>query len=359
MRRYFVGLALFALIGCNAADKCPCAGGDAQSGVDTTCMDSAGPVDPGVPDEPLVTESSMSDEKGGFASYYAPIGYQAEPGIEAYELPLEAVGISNLEDVAQKLQLSVSAQEALLANGFVVVPYGQTEDIAAPYATLKEMEVPAYITTDTWLHLYHVQFDELLKTLEEPPSQTLFILVSAAEHLLLPTVLSRCQRIRFSPLAEDKVVGVLVTLGEDSAVAKRAAALSDGSVGKAQRLIRQGRVDGLTGWMDLVKTLGRMSPADRLRNVSTLLASTGGKGGDRAGLDQFIAATRAWLEIRLRDLSARDGPERSEQEKLLSLFETLRDIDASARVNANPKLLADNLAGRLAENSGRPAIGAG
>ena len=200
--------------------------------------------------------------------------------------------------------------------------------------------------------LTEVAANFLLKTLEEPPSQTLFILVSAAEHLLLPTVLSRCQRIRFSPLAEDKVAGILVDLGEDPAVAARAAALSDGSVGKARRLIRQGRVDGLAGWMDLVKALGRMSPADRLRNVSTLLASTGGtggKGGDRAGLDQFIAATRAWLENRLRDLSARDEPQRSEQEKLLSLFETLRDIDESARVNANPKLLADHLAGRLAE----------
>ena len=207
--------------------------------------------------------------------------------------------------------------------------------------------------------LTEVAANFLLKTLEEPPSQTLFILVSAAEHLLLPTILSRCQRIRFSPLAEDKVAGILVGLGEDPAVAARAAAISDGSVGKARRLISQGRVDGLAGWMDLVKGLGRMSPADRLRNVSTLLASTGGKGGDRVGLDQFIAATRVWLEVRLRDLSARDGPERSEQEKLLSLFETLRDIDASVRVNANPKLLADHLAGRLAENSGRPATGVG
>ncbi len=202
--------------------------------------------------------------------------------------------------------------------------------------------------------LTEVAANFLLKTLEEPPSQTLFILISAAEHLLLPTVLSRCQRIRFSPLAEDKVAGILVDLGADPAIAGRAAALSDGSVGKARRLIGQDRVDGLTGWMDLVKALGRMSPADRLRNVSTLLASTGGKGGDRAGLDQFIAATRAWLEVRLRELTTRDGPQRPEQEKLLLLFETLRDIDASARVNANPKLLADHLAGRLAENSAGP-----
>jgi hypothetical protein len=162
---------------------------------------------------------------------------------------------------------------------------------------------------------------------------------------------SRCQRIRFSPLSEEQVVGILTRLGEDEAVAGRAALLSDGSVGKARDLIKQGRVDGLAGWMDLVRGVGRMSPADRLRNVTNLLSSTGGKGGDRAGLDQFIAATRATLEARLREVTAGTDLERTEQEKLLSIFETLRDIVASARGNANPKLLADHLAGRLAEIS--------
>lgn len=191
----------------------------------------------------------------------------------------------------------------------------------------------------------------LLKTMEEPPSRTLFVLVTAAEHLLLPTVVSRCQRIRFSPLTEEQVVSILTGLGEDVAVASRAALLSDGSVGKGRELIRQGSVDGLAGWMDLVRGVGRMSPADRLRNVTSLLGSTGGKGGDRAGLEQFIAASRATLEARLREVARGTGLERAEQEKLLSVFETLRDIVSSARRNANPKLLADHLAGRLAEIS--------
>jgi len=199
----------------------------------------------------------------------------------------------------------------------------------------------------------------LLKTMEEPPSQTLFVLVTAAEHLLLPTVVSRCQRIRFAPLSDEQVVRILVDLGEDEAVAARAAQLSDGSAGKARELIHRGRVDGLSGWMDLVRGIGRMSSADRLRNVTALLSSTGGKGGDRVGLEQFLAATRARLEVRLRELADGGAADRTEQEKLLSMFETLRDIYASARVNANPKLLADHLAGRLAAISGGPATGAG
>lgn len=40
----------------------------------------------------------------------------------------------------------------------------------------------------------------ILKTLEEPPDRTIIILVTANEDRLLPTIRSRCQRVRFSPL---------------------------------------------------------------------------------------------------------------------------------------------------------------
>ncbi|MGC9324449.1 MAG: ATP-binding protein [Desulfomonilia bacterium] len=40
----------------------------------------------------------------------------------------------------------------------------------------------------------------LLKNLEEPPRDTIFVLVSHKHHLLLPTITSRCQVIRFSPV---------------------------------------------------------------------------------------------------------------------------------------------------------------
>src|SRR5437588_6147366 len=40
----------------------------------------------------------------------------------------------------------------------------------------------------------------LLKTLEEPPAASVFVLVTARPDVLLPTVRSRCQRLRFAPL---------------------------------------------------------------------------------------------------------------------------------------------------------------
>lgn len=54
----------------------------------------------------------------------------------------------------------------------------------------------------------------LLKNLEEPPSKTLFILVSHAPGRLLPTIRSRCRSTRLHPLAKEDLFSVLEALGE-------------------------------------------------------------------------------------------------------------------------------------------------
>ncbi|MBI5810144.1 MAG: DNA polymerase III subunit delta' [Deltaproteobacteria bacterium] len=75
-----------------------------------------------------------------------------------------------------------------------------------------------------------------LKTLEEPPPDSLIILISARHSELLPTVLSRCQRINFKPLPEDMIRDFLIREkglnGEDASVISR---LSAGSLSSAVR----------------------------------------------------------------------------------------------------------------------------
>src|SRR5208283_4183225 len=68
--------------------------------------------------------------------------------------------------VAQRLGLTAE-EPSLKNNGFVVLRGQGTEDIVAPYNDLKKREIPIFITADTLLHLYHVQFDETLKDIEE------------------------------------------------------------------------------------------------------------------------------------------------------------------------------------------------
>jgi len=76
--------------------------------------------------------------------------------------------------------------------------------------------------------------DALLKTLEEPPSSTVLILISAYPDSLSQTVQSRCRRLRFGPLSEREVAKVLVEhTGADRAAASGLAAVSGGSVTRA------------------------------------------------------------------------------------------------------------------------------
>ncbi len=58
--------------------------------------------------------------------------------------------------------------------------------------------------------------DALLKTLEEPPSAAIIILVSAYADTLQPTILSRCRRLRFGLLVEADVARILKAQGIDA-----------------------------------------------------------------------------------------------------------------------------------------------
>jgi DNA polymerase-3 subunit delta' len=74
----------------------------------------------------------------------------------------------------------------------------------------------------------------LLKTLEEPPASTMFLLVSSLPDALLATVRSRCPRLRFGALTPAEVAAVLVRdHGYAEADAHAAASDADGSVGRA------------------------------------------------------------------------------------------------------------------------------
>ena len=94
----------------------------------------------------------------------------------------------------------------------------------------------------------------LLKTLEEPPIHTVIILLANNPRLLLPTIVSRCQSVRFHPLPISLVAGWLSEQqGMGKEEARLLASLSEGSPGKAlelQEKIRQiPRGDLLGKWL--------------------------------------------------------------------------------------------------------------
>jgi DNA polymerase-3 subunit delta' len=78
----------------------------------------------------------------------------------------------------------------------------------------------------------------LLKTLEEPPPQSVLILIGTSPAKQLPTIRSRCQLIRFQPLDESIVAELLLSkeLAEDATAARRLAHYSGGSLERAVQL---------------------------------------------------------------------------------------------------------------------------
>lgn len=74
----------------------------------------------------------------------------------------------------------------------------------------------------------------LLKTLEEPPGAAHIILVTSRLRAILPTVVSRCQRIAFKPIPARRVAAMVAEArGVDEAQAMLLASLASGSVGRA------------------------------------------------------------------------------------------------------------------------------
>ncbi|MEN6566064.1 MAG: DNA polymerase III subunit delta' [Veillonellales bacterium] len=79
--------------------------------------------------------------------------------------------------------------------------------------------------------------NSLLKTLEEPPGQLIFILVSSHRQQLLETIISRCRGLRFGPLPGDLLAQALCRQGVPAERAGTAARLSGGRMGAALEIV--------------------------------------------------------------------------------------------------------------------------
>lgn len=121
----------------------------------------------------------------------------------------------------------------------------------------------------------------LLKTLEEPPANTIFLLVSHNPGRLLPTIRSRCRVLRFNALDDDVMASVLSDVtGANQPILAR---LSQGAPGEARRLAGL-NVDDLAATIAAILT--SRDPDNRLR---TALARSLGGVAQRERLDLMLA----------------------------------------------------------------------
>ncbi len=98
--------------------------------------------------------------------YYEPSTIAFEARSPGAPLPLEFDEMVGADAVAGTLRLDENARAALERNGFVVVPWGTQTDFLEVYKELRRRGIPLFVTSDTLLHFYHVQFDDILMQVE-------------------------------------------------------------------------------------------------------------------------------------------------------------------------------------------------
>lgn len=197
----------------------------------------------------------------------------------------------------------------------------------------------------------------LLKTLEEPPPASMFVLVTSRPDVLLPTVRSRCQRLRFGRLAPGDVAQVLIDAhGMTVADAHAAAAFSDGSIGAALEGGTEEAAEAREAAGRMLEALAGTDDTRRRLEGSKALTGGGRSGPDRNGLTRRLHAVSSMLrdvgillsradERHLANADMKPLLERLgrafDGERALRAFSAVDRALAALDRNASPKIVAD------------------
>ncbi len=190
--------------------------------------------------------------------------------------------------------------------------------------------------------------NKLLKLIEEPPAQTLFILVAEDESKILPTILSRTQLIKINRVATNDVLSWLIeTKQVPREKANSIAPLAQGNLRDAMQMLHHGEEN----WQELLRewlnAILKNGPAAQVKWVDEI-----SKIG-REKQKQFIAYLIHLLSISIRISNNEIPHDIAENEidfsqRLLKLADTpqiqsmVEELDKSIYYierNANPKML--------------------
>ncbi len=185
----------------------------------------------------------------------------------------------------------------------------------------------------------------LLKTLEEPPGHALMILLTTQADLLLSTIRSRCQHLRFSPLDDATLTDLLVAQGMARETASELAPLAEGSMERAMSL------DGENDETRRRELLHHLSQATQKR-IDTIFdaaeALSAGRDETAATFDLLVALVRDVMMLTtvgqsgvinrflLHDLATE--AERFNPEQAMEALELALATRRAVQGNANPKL---------------------
>ncbi len=185
----------------------------------------------------------------------------------------------------------------------------------------------------------------LLKILEEPPAQSLFLLISNAPARVLATIQSRCRKLMLRPLSVSDVLHAAAQAtkkNESDPVLREAAQLADGSVARALDLLDGEALDLQQRTSALLESLPRVDPR-ALHALGDALPLN-----DRVALRAFIDTVDRWLTAHLH------APDvQANLPRLARLAQVWEKINQSAReteaFNLERKPLVFSVFGLLAD----------
>lgn len=132
--------------------------------------------------------------------------------------------------------------------------------------------------------------NSLLKTLEEPPSQTIIILVTTSPFLLPITIRSRARTLQFSGIPQDPIERYLIKAGRNPEEARIAAIFSNGSLGSALSFDSEHFRDARTHALRFVSLLLERRGFAEISRLASAVAK------DKEGFQLWIEAVSALLQ---------------------------------------------------------------
>jgi DNA polymerase-3 subunit delta' len=182
-----------------------------------------------------------------------------------------------------------------------VITVDETRETISFFGSTAAVEGWRICIVDTVDELNPNAANALLKVLEEPPRQSLFLLVSHAPARVLPTILSRCRKLMLRPLSTDDVIGAAAQaagiVADDPALGEAAAA-SEGSVARALTLMGGDMLKLQQRTAALLASLPRVDPRE-LHALGDALGTS-----DRVALSAFVYSVEGFVGERLRGANA-------------------------------------------------------
>ena len=178
-----------------------------------------------------------------------------------------------------------------------VITVDETRETISFFGSTAAVEGWRVCIVDTVDELNPNAANALLKVLEEPPQQSLFLLVSHAPARVLPTILSRCRKLLLRPLSTVDVIHAAAKatgIAADDPALAEAAEASEGSVSRALTLLGGDALKLEQRTAALLSTLPRVDP----RELHALGDALGGSG-NRLALAAFIDSVDRWVSSRL------------------------------------------------------------